>query len=51
MEPDTTAWRNGSEGVTVTITYPEAAGMTDQYSIDGGTTWNTYTQPVKITAN
>ena len=51
MVPDTTEWRNGSAGVTVTITYPGVSGMTNQYSIDGGTTWNTYTQPVKITAN
>jgi len=42
-----TVWTNGN--VTVTITYPTEV-VTKQYSTNG-TTWNTYTVPVVVTAN
>jgi len=42
-----TGWTNGN--VTVTITYP-AIIVTKQYSTNG-TTWNTYTVPVVVSAN
>lgn len=34
---------------TVTITYP--SGYTNEYSIDGGTTWKPYTSAIKFTSN
>lgn len=38
-----------SQSKTITIMYPR--GYTNEYSLDGGLNWNTYTTPIKFTAN
>ncbi|MCX8074301.1 MAG: formylglycine-generating enzyme family protein, partial [Clostridia bacterium] len=43
-----TGWTNGD--VTATITYPVDMS-TKEYSINGGSTWSSYTAPVTMTAN
>ena len=43
-----TTWTNQS--VTVTITYPNISGTTKQYSLNGGDTWETYTDPILLFA-
>ena len=38
-----------AQSKTVTITYP--SGYTNEYSLDGGTTWKSYTKALSFTAN
>ena len=38
-----------SQSKTITILYPR--GYTNEYSLDGGLNWNTYTTPIKFTSN
>ena len=38
-----------AQSKTVTIIYP--TGYTNEYSIDGGTTWNTYENPIEVIEN
>ncbi len=47
--PSTENWTN--QNVTVTITYPEIAGLTKEISIDNGYNWTTYTEPVEVEGN
>lgn len=45
--PTYTISKNASDNTVVTLTYPSTADK-QEYSLDGGTTWLAYTQPVVI---
>ena len=49
ITPSTTEWTN--ENITITVTYPEIAGLTEEISIDNGYNWTTYTEPVEVEGN